>query len=97
MTKINGVSNQEFEKFEKCFVQQSNDKVRNLGPHNCEKQVYSGSQINMMININTGGGMLGMRHCFIAKLPYPLVCTWNFFERDEIFNTLLFPDRKSVV
>ena len=58
MTKINGVSNQEFEKFEKCFVQQSNDKVRNLGPHNCEKQVYSGSQINKDTKILCGGRLM---------------------------------------
>ena len=67
--------------------------VRNFEPQNCQRQVYWGSQINrdmeilcgrplmtwppMMININMG--VAEMRHCFIAKLPYPLVLHTIFF------------------
>ena len=79
--------------------------IRNLGPHNCQTQGYSGSQINkdkeilcgcllitwppMMININMGWS--GMCHCYNAKLPYPPICIRNFFERNGILKILLFP------
>ena len=43
----------------------------------------------MMVNINMG--VWGIRHCFKAKLPYPLVCIRNFFDRDETFKTSPFP------
>ena len=82
-------------------------RLRNLGPHNCRKQGYSGSQMNwdteilcgrvlmtwlpMMININKG--VSGMCHCLKTNLPYPLILMLSFFIRDEIFKMLPLPPK----
>ena len=77
--------------------------VRNLGPHNCQTQGYSGSQINwdteiscgrllmtwlpMMININFGSVVSGMCHCFKANLPYPLVLMQSSLKGNFLIGT----------
>ena len=43
----------------------------------------------IMININMG--VWGIRHCFKAKLPYPLVCIRNFFKEMKLFIHRHFP------
>ena len=66
--------------------------IRNLRPHSCQTQGYSGSEISrdteissgcllmtwqpMMTNVNMG--VLGTYHCFKAQLSNPLVRIQNF-------------------
>ena len=72
------------------FLNSPTARLRNLGPHNCQTQGYSGSQINSDMEILCGRllmtwppmmiGVSVMCHCFEANLPYPLVLIRSFFK-----------------